>query len=46
MEGIGKYFDTGNTYGAERAAESIKREKGEEAIVTEDFQRQEQKLQA
>lgn len=45
MEGVGKNFDTGNTYGAERAVESVERDKDEEVAVTEDFQGQEQRLQ-
>lgn len=45
MEGVGKNFGTGNAYEAERAIESIERDKDEEVAVTEDFQGQEQRLQ-
>lgn len=45
MEGVGKNFDTGNAYDAERTVESIERDKDEEVAVTEDFQGQEQRLQ-
>ena len=45
MEGTGKTFDTGNAYSAERAVESIERDKDEEVAVTEDFQGQEHRVQ-
>lgn len=45
MEGIGKNFDTGNAYGAERAVGSIEGDKDEEVAVAEDFQGQEQRIQ-
>lgn len=45
MEVVGKNFDTGNAYGAERAVESIEGDKDEEVAVTEDFQGQEQRKQ-
>lgn len=45
MEVVGKDFDSGKAYSAERAVESIERDKDEEVAMTEDFQGQEQRVQ-